>query len=525
MECKAKPKYKPRTIITTDLECDDMNSLIHLCLFLNEIDLIGVVYTSSQYHFNGDGVHTLGEVTPNYRCQGEAAYKTHIGYPHPDPEAKNLKSYRPFEEGWIENLWKNEYAAVYPYLIQHDPDFPTPEYLLSITKYGNIAFEGDVRFDTKGSNLIKEAILDDDERPLYLQSWGGVNTIVRALISIADDYKDTGRWDEIYRKVCRKVRILGVFNGIGQDNSFMDHCADLYPDIITLRTDFGYGGFMASINSQADVIDMFKAEWMKKNIKFGYGPLMSKYGLFGDGTYYHGEPEPFQYGKQLSLNWGFDFIPNYTFNRYDHLGEGDSSTYVLLFDVGLRGLRENGNYGTLLGRVFESGNNPGDGYDFFTGKPGRPNRFVRAYQEEFAARAEWCIKPYDECNHPPIVNVANGDLYAAPGETVKLEASACDPDGDSLYTYWYVYREASIYSGSANDLRVWQPVKLTTHFTVPCDAKPGDYFNLVLEVQDDAEKPITRYGQVIVHVIEKEADPQDTERRAVRPESFFSGSN
>lgn len=30
---------KPRIIITTDLECDGMNSLIHLCLYLNEIEL------------------------------------------------------------------------------------------------------------------------------------------------------------------------------------------------------------------------------------------------------------------------------------------------------------------------------------------------------------------------------------------------------------------------------------------------------------------------------------------------------
>lgn len=506
-------KTKPRTILTTDLECDDMNSLIHLCLYLNEIDLDGVVYTSSQFHFNGDGVHTLGEVTPNYRCQGEAALLTDIGYPHPDPEAKNLKSYRPFEEGWIENLWRNEYAEAYPYLVMHDPDFPSPERLLSITKYGNIAFEGDVREDTEGSNLIKSAILDDDDRILYLQSWGGVNTIVRALMSIAEEYKDTDRWEEIYAKVCRKVRILGVINGVGQDNSFNDHAKDLYPDIITLGTDFGYGGFMAPFTAQADVREMFRSEWMKANIKFGHGSLMSKYGLFGDGTYYHGEPEKFQYGTQLTLNWGFDMMPNYKFDPYDHLGEGDSSTYVLLFSFGLRGLG-NGNYGTLLGRVFENGKRPEKGYNFFTGNEGIPNLFARAYQEDFAARAEWCTKPYEECNHAPIVSVANEDINAAPGEVVKLEGSATDPDGDQLKSMWHVYRLGSQYAGAANDLRVWEPMQLSTRFTVPCDAKPGDYFNLILEVQDNAGKPMTRYGQVIVHVIEPaEKSPESEDQK------------
>ena len=58
-----------------------------------------------------------------------------------------------------------------------------------------------MREDTEGSDLIKEAILDDDERTLYLYGWGGFNTIARALISIADDYKNTNQWNEIYQKI------------------------------------------------------------------------------------------------------------------------------------------------------------------------------------------------------------------------------------------------------------------------------------------------------------------------------------
>ncbi len=517
-------KLKPRAIITTDLECDDMNSLIHLCLYLNEIDIDGIVYTSSQFHFNGDGVHTLGEVTPNYRCIGEAAYMTHVGYPHPDPEAKHLKSYRPFEAGWIESLWRNEYALAYPNLVKHNPDFPSPERLLSITKYGNIAFEGDVREDTEGSDLIKEAILDKDERILYLLSWGGVNTIVRALLSIAEQYKDTDQWEEIYGLVCRKIRILGVFDGVGQDNSYKDHAEALYPDIKILSTDFMYGGFMAPVSEQADCIETFQSEWLKKNIKFGHGDLMSKYGLFGDGTHYEGEADIFQYGKELSLNWGFDAIPNITFNPYDFLGEGDSGTYVLLFDVGLRGL-ENGNYGTLLGRVHENGRKTKKGYNFFTGKEGNPNRFVRAYQEEWAARADWCIKPFEECNHPPVVSVVKRDITAAAGEVILLEGSGSDPDGDYLRPYWYVYHQGSEYSGVAGDLRVWEPTRFCTHFTIPEDAKRGDYFNLILEVQDDAENPITRYAQVIVTVKETENDSNEKNKKQNFLETLFHASD
>lgn len=74
-------------------------------------------------------------------------------------------------------------------------------------------FEGDVREDTDGSNLIKEAILDDDERSLYILSWGGFNTVARALLSIYEEYSGTDQWDEIYQKVCDKVLI----SGNGQD--------------------------------------------------------------------------------------------------------------------------------------------------------------------------------------------------------------------------------------------------------------------------------------------------------------------
>lgn len=491
---------KPRAILTTDLECDDMNSLIHLSLFLDMIDLEGIVYTASQFHFNGDNVNTLGEVTPNYRCLGNAAIESDIGYPHPDPEAGRLTAYRPFEEGWIEALWKNEYAEAYPFLCQHSTDFPTPEALLQMTVYGNIAFEGDVREETEGSKLIKDAILDDDERILYLLSWGGANTIVRALMSIAEEFAKDSRWPQIYDKVCNKVRILGVMNDVGQDNSFEDHGKVLFPDLICLRTDFMYGGFMASVTTQADSVDMFKSKWLKENIKFGYGPLMSKYGLFGDGTVFEGEPERFQYGKVLSLNWGFDQIPNIEFEPYDFLGEGDSGTYVLLFDVGLRGL-EVGNYGTLLGRVFADGNTPKSSYNFYTGEIGLANRFLKAYQEEFAARAEWCCRSYDECNHPPKVAVVQKEIVAKPGEAVVLEGQAFDPDNRQLSNYWFFYQEGSQYLGEAKQLRVWDPVSLVTSFTVPVDAKSGDYFNMVLSVRNDHKKPITRYGQVIVKVV------------------------
>jgi hypothetical protein len=45
---------KPRTVVTTDPELDDLNSMLRLLLYSNEIDIVGLVYSASQFHYRGD---------------------------------------------------------------------------------------------------------------------------------------------------------------------------------------------------------------------------------------------------------------------------------------------------------------------------------------------------------------------------------------------------------------------------------------------------------------------------------------
>ena len=47
-----------RTIVTADPELDDLNSLLRLLLYTNEVDLQGLVYASSRFHWRGDGAGT-----------------------------------------------------------------------------------------------------------------------------------------------------------------------------------------------------------------------------------------------------------------------------------------------------------------------------------------------------------------------------------------------------------------------------------------------------------------------------------
>ncbi len=491
---------KVKTIITTDGEIDDMNSLIHLCLYLNEIDLLGVIYTSSQYHFNGDGgKHTLGEVTPHYRTSGPAGLERPRTSHGPDPKAGELTQFRPFPMGWIEELWKGAYAKAYPNLIKHDASFPSPEYLCSITKVGNIEFEGDIRYDSEGSDMIKNILLDEDDEPIYLQSWGGVNTIVRALVSIYEQYHDKDNWNVIYDKVVKKTRILGVMKGVGQDNSYLDaKIPELYPDLILLHPEFFYGTYFAPINGQKDSLETYHAKWLCEHIHTGDNPLMDEYHLMGDGREIKGEADIYQFGLTGVLDFGFPGTKPYKAETYDFIGEGDSNTYMPLFDFGLRG-NENYAYPGVLGRLFTNGEEPKKSYDYQKGEEGSVNPFERAYQDDWAARAKWCINDYEHANHAPIVHVCS-DFVVEAGECVELDGVVRDPDGDQVTTIWEHYPNFDHYSGEAHDLRVFEPWKLHTYFTVPKDAVSGDYFILILRAIDDAELPMTSYGTVVVHV-------------------------
>lgn len=50
-----------------------------------------------------------------------------------------------------------------------------------------------------------KAILDDDPRTLYIQVWGGCNTIARALLDIEAEFGSSADWEALHEKISRKV--------------------------------------------------------------------------------------------------------------------------------------------------------------------------------------------------------------------------------------------------------------------------------------------------------------------------------
>ena len=500
---------QPRVIITTDVEVDDMNGILLSLLFSSDYDLAGIVWTAGQHHFSGNGTETFAEAAAQYPTlfadgvrvpdpsKGEETYPLKCEATTAGGAVENpgqLMEFRPADPTFLERAIDVWYRADYEYLSQNNPNYPTPDELLSITKTGNVTFEGDYREDTDGSNLIKECILDDDPRPLYIQHWGGINTTVRALYSIYEEYHDTEQWPEIQAKVVDKVRI----GGNGEDNCrAYSKIDEMYPGL--KDSDWtGFGGFtnyFAIYDAPDELKPYYHAEWLTDAFKFDHGRLMEHFLLMGDGQVIYGDPFCYQYGLVNYIDWaqcaeegwanpmigqegGLDFFPlgqRSEYDTYDWCGcQFGMNAYV---DLGLRQGITNSN-----------------------------NHYVEVLFEELAARADWAVSDPADCNHAPVITTLPQDVTARAGESVTLSAAAADPDGDALNVTWWVPENACTYQGAPIDGNApeWQissPNAMSTQFTVPADAQSGDSFVVNLEVQDtDGERPMTRFAQVIITV-------------------------
>ena len=469
---------KPRLLVTQDGEVDDMNSLIHTLLYADEFDLEGIVQTSSSLHYSG------GESGESLR--------------------------------WMGTDWMYEfldaYAEVYPNLIVHDPEYPTPDYLRSVTVVGNVEAENDMETVSAGSELIKERILAEDDRPLYIEVGGGANTLARALKSIEEEYKGTEGWDALYARICDNVI---CFAWGMQDTCYKDYIQPNWPamrfvDVSNSTLAYGYRWANVEELSEESYTKLSGA-WMEENIEKNKGALLDKYVTWGDGTYLEGEPDEYQYGTNEALLNDDTTWLGHAYQRYDFLSEGDSPTWFIVIPNGLRSL-EDLSYGGWAGRYALKGSKDVEGarlYQAAKGKERGVAAWIAAIQSDLAMRAQWCVaSTYEEANHLPTVSGTEGiDLTAAAGETLTLHATAEDPDGDSVSYRWYHYPIGDTYEEATDSdkLPIAIPVTVSedgteASFTVPEDAKSGDTVHVILECVDGGGTNPIAYQRVIVTV-------------------------
>lgn len=442
---------EPRVIVTSDGEIDDECSMVRFLLYANEWDIEGIVTSSSQYHWQG------------HRWAGDE---------------------------WVEP-YLEAYAKIYPNLVKHDPAYPTPEYLRARTLLGNVKAEGEMEEVTAGSQHIVKVLLDEsDDRPVWLQAWGGPNTIARALKTIEEEHP------ERMAEVAKKIRLYFIWE---QDNTYQRYIRPHWGkyDIPTVISD----QFLAMAYDHQrreiprEMKHYYSSEWMNRNLLQDHGPLLALYEAHDDGRF---------------------------------RSEGDSPAFLHVVPTGLRSTESPG-WGGWGGRFVRVRDNtwldpvaePGYQYPegrWYTGSAwGRtrlkkeiPNdaeltaylkpqwRWIDAIQNDFAARADWCVKSYDKANHPPQARVDGPlDRTARANERVELDAKpSTDPDGDSLTFAWWQYTnadtcEAVVDVSTAQDGAV-------AGFVVPDE--PGKTVHMILEVTDGGDPPLTRYRRVIVTI-------------------------
>jgi hypothetical protein len=400
---------------------------------------------------------------------------------------------------WMQELI-DKYALVYPNLMKHAPGYPEPEKLKQMIKVGNIVFEGEMEQDTEGSDHIRKILLDESTEPVYLQIWGGTNTVARALKSIEEQYKSKPEWPGIKAKVSAKAILYAVLD---QDASYKKYVAAHWPDVKVLYNSAQFGNFAYPwpLVVPKELQPYLRGPWFKENIKFNHGPLLSSYYLWGDGTRILNDFDH-THGDTATLKKN-------NMTQYDFISEGDSPAFFHLLDVGLDNL-DHPHYGGWGGRMVQSTTNPNrweDGdhvIDFnpFTQKDDKAypqTRWIDVIQNDFAARADWCVQPFEKANHAPVVTwVQPSALTAAAGTSVMLKVTASDPDKNSLIYRWWQYFEVDSYNGKALFKKQSQP---ETEVFIPEDAKSGDTIHVILEVNDSGTPSLTRYQRAVITVI------------------------
>ncbi|YCM42511.1 nucleoside hydrolase-like domain-containing protein [Verrucomicrobiaceae bacterium 227] len=455
---RSQSPQRPRVIVTSDGEIDDECSMVRFLLYANEWDIEGIITSSSQYHWQG------------HKWAGD---------------------------DWIEP-YLAAYAKVHPNLIKHDKAFPTVEDLAKVTFLGNVKSEGEMTEITPGSKRIVDVLLNEtDQRPIWIQAWGGTNTIARALKSIEEKHP------ERMAEVAAKIRFYFIWE---QDSTYQDYIRPHWGKfkIPTIISDQFIGYFYSWKKFlPAHEQTFLTGKWMKPNILENHGPLCSLYKA-------HTKSEK-------------------GFHPGDFRSEGDSPAFLHTIPTGLRSLESpdwggwGGRYtrvreNTWLDPVAEAGYQYPKGR-WFTGSAwGRERlrkdikndkeltaylkpiwRWMEPIQNDFAARADWCVKPYREANHPPLVKLAHAvDLKASAGDLVSLNAKGTtDPDNDKLTYRWWHYSEADSYGEAVAITGAGQQ---EASIKVPADAKKGVPIHVVCEVTDSGTPPLTRYQRVVIEI-------------------------
>jgi len=396
----------------------------------------------------------------------------------------------------------NAYGKVQPNLLKHESGFPEEAALLSMVKQGLPVYgmegvgEGK---DSEGAEWIIKVLEKEDERPVWVSVWGGPNTLAQALWKI-----DKSKSKEEAARLISKLRVYTISD---QDDSAI-WIRNHFPDLFYIVSPGGYfGATWIAINQPVEGINnqVISNAWLAENIQQGHGPLGAMY------------PDV-AYGMEGDTPSWLALIQN-GLNRPEHPDWGGWGGRYELYQP------ETPPSGFTGGVPIEPETRPiwTNAVDTFT--PRIPNKYGRTirkdtitfadnkvtlwrwrddFQNDFAARMDWCTKAFGEANHPPIPALGHPDkITVRSGEIFSLDASGTtDPDGDNLSYWWFQYPEA----GSFKEEVSFGPFAenlYNVHTIKAPEVNQPETAHFILKVTDKGTPALSRYKRVIVTILPK----------------------
>lgn len=369
------------------------------------------------------------------------------------------------------------YGQVRENLARHAAGFPAAATLLARIKSGNpkrgVAQLGE-GCDTEGSNWIIRVVDRQDPRPVNVTIWGGSTDLAQALWRVRHDRTPEGLKDFLAR--------LRVY-AIGHQDDTGPLITQNFPSLFYILGNAPTGRDKREAVYRGMYLGGDEAltsrAWIDAHVRTGHGPLGALY-----------PPK----------TWTSP-------NPHGAMKEGDSPSWLHFVPSGLSD-PAHPEWGGWGGRFRHAA---GGLYVDAEDSVATVTRSARAavwrwrpaFQAEFQARMDWCVKAPGEANHRPIAALDGhaGDEVSRRavkvGERVKLSAAgSSDPDGDALAYRWWVYPEAGSY-GQA--LSIENATAAESELTVPRDAR-GRQIHVILEVTDNGAPPLTAYRRVILDV-------------------------
>ncbi|MBM4027679.1 MAG: DUF1593 domain-containing protein [Planctomycetes bacterium] len=367
------------------------------------------------------------------------------------------------------------YGQVRDNLALHADGYPTTQYLLDRVKTGNpnrgVGFIG-AGHDTEASRWIVAVVDRPDPRPVDITIWGGQTDLAQALWRVREERGRDGLAQFIARIRVHDIADQdGIAEWIRAQFPGLFYVLNMAPAGRDKREAAFRGMYLGGDES------LTSRAWIDTHVRTGHGPLGA---LYPPKTWT--APNPHSALKEGDTPSWFYFLP---------LGLSDPDHP----DWGSWG----GRFSLARDRLYrDAGDRVGD----VTDARATVWRWRPAFQADFQARMDWCLKPVAQANHPP-TPVLNGDrtrnvleYEIKAGEALRLSAAGSfDPDGDRLSFRWFIYPEAGSYGHA---VPIDNPIAATVSLTVPADAADKT-IHLVLEVTDNGAPPLTRYRRAVVH--------------------------